>query len=290
LRPFISIHCGFEETATGKWNRYSFLPLGLGERAMKKTLIGIAAIIASIGTSAFAADMAVKAPPPPAPVWSWTGFYLGVHAGGGWSKGDLRADYLPFPAFNVFPTLASSRASGALGGFQGGYNWQFANTWVAGLEGDYSWTKMNSTLTVIPNQIAPPVPIPVQPTTWTRNLDWLASARVRLGYTPMSNLLLYVTGGGAWGGFNYNGSFVNTAPGSNNWTAPFSKTESGYAVGGGAEWMVAAHWLLRAEYLYYRLSGTSNLANNPVFPTFPILFTWNSTNTNVVRVGASYKF
>jgi hypothetical protein len=48
--------------------------------------------------------------------------------------------------------------------------------------------------------------------------------------------------------------------------------------------------MLRGEYLFYRLSGTSNFANNPVFAGFPILFTWSSTNTSVVRVAASYKF
>ncbi len=54
--------------------------------------------------------------------------------------------------------------------------------------------------------------------------------------------------------------------------------------------MASPHWLLRVEYLFYRLNGTSNLASNPGFPLNPILFTWNSTRTNVVRVGASYKF
>jgi outer membrane immunogenic protein len=268
-----------------------FLSVGLGGRAMKKILIGIAAIIASIGTSAFAADMPLKAPPPsPAPAWTWTGFYVGVHAGGGWSRGDLRADYLPFPLFGLNPTLASSSSSNALGGGQAGYNWMAAPNFLIGVEGDISKTDIDSSITVIPTAFATGLPVPAQPTSWTRNLEWLASARARLGYTPTPNTLLYVTGGGAWGGFNYNASFVNPLAGSNNWMNPFSKTDSGYVVGGGAELMVAAHWTVRAEYLFYHLSGTSNLANNPVFPTFPILFIWNSTNTNVVRFGGNYKF
>ena len=104
------------------------------------------------------------------------------------------------------------------------------------------------------------------------------------------DLLLYATGGFAWGGVNYNASFFNNAGGSNLWQAPFGETQSGYVAGGGAEWMASPHWLLRVEYLFYRLNGTSNLASNPGFPLNPILFTWNSTRTNVVRVGASYKF
>jgi outer membrane immunogenic protein len=57
---------------------------------MKKLLTAIAAL-GLIGTPAFAADMAVKAPPPvvaPAPVFSWTGFYIGGNAGGAWSHND----------------------------------------------------------------------------------------------------------------------------------------------------------------------------------------------------------
>jgi outer membrane immunogenic protein len=250
-------------------------------------IIGVAALASIIAVPAFAADMALKAPPP---AWSWTGFYVGVHAGGGWSRGNLEADYLPFPIFGLNPTLATSSGAGALGGGQAGYNWMAAPNWLIGVEGDVSKTHINSSLTAIPIENATGLPDPAQPTTWTRNLDWLASARARLGYTPTPTVLLYVTGGAAWGGFDYNAAFVNNTPGSNNWMAPFRKTDSGYVVGGGAEWMVAAHWMLRAEYLFYHLSGASNLASNPAFPINPIQFTWNPTNTNVVRVGASYKF
>lgn len=224
-----------------------------------------------------------------APAKSWDGFYIGLHLGGGQNSGDLRADYLPFPAFGVSPTLANSKASGFLGGAQLGYNWTFAPRWLLGVEGDYSWTRMNSSLTVIPTTIGG-VPLPAQPTSWTRNLTWLASARARLGYMVMPDLLAYATGGAAWGGFDYNGSFVNTAVGSNNWVAPFTATSSGYVVGGGLEWMLAPHWLLRGEYLFYHLQGKSNLATNPTFPTFPIQFTWDATNTHVGRVAISYLF
>src|SRR5262249_14512901 len=106
--------------------------------------------IALIGTPAFAADMPVKAPPPsPAPVYNWTGWYVGVNAGG--SFGNVKND------FNVAPGTATSlqgtslgtatipgvaRAdrtypSGFMGGGQIGYNWQFSPLWVVGLEADF---------------------------------------------------------------------------------------------------------------------------------------------------------
>lgn len=252
-----------------------------------------ASAIVGIG-GASAADLAArpyaKAPAMAGPLYDWSGFYIGADVGGAWNRGNLRADYLPFPAFGLDPTLARSEASGVIGGVYGGYNWSFASQWVVGVEGDYSAADANSTITVIPNLAGGGAPLPSQPTTFTRNLKWLATARVRLGYTVAPNALLYVTGGGAWGGFDYNGSFFNPGGASNNWVAPISATSSGYVVGGGGEWMLASNWILRAEYLYHRLSGKSNLATNPGGPSFPILFSWNATDTHVARLGVSYKF
>ena len=55
---------------------------------MKKIALAFAAISMMFAGSASAADMAVKARPAPipAPVFSWTGFYLGVHGGGGLTR------------------------------------------------------------------------------------------------------------------------------------------------------------------------------------------------------------
>ena len=252
----------------------------------------IAAGLAAAG-QASAADMAIKAPPAPPPVvQNWTGFYIGGHIGGGVTDGDLRADYLsPGPpiVFGVNPTVAHASASGVLGGVQGGFNWQFAPNWVGGVEGDFSWTRMDSTFTTFGTYTSG-FPNTTQPTTWMRDLNWLASARARLGFLATPSLLLYGTGGGAWGNFDYSGSFVNTTPGSNNWLSPFSSTRSGYVVGAGAEWMFAPHWLVRGEYLFYHLGGTSQLATNPQFTAFPILFTFGATNINVGRLAVSYKF
>jgi outer membrane immunogenic protein len=105
---------------------------------MKKLATAIATI-ALIGTPAFAADMAVKAPPPaPAPVSTWTGFYLGPNAGYGWgsTSGDIVSSD-PLTAlvlsFGFAPPYASSfHQSGGIVGGQVGYNWQLSQTWVAG--------------------------------------------------------------------------------------------------------------------------------------------------------------
>jgi hypothetical protein len=114
--------------------------------AMKKLATAIAAI-ALIGTPAFAADMAVKAPPPaPAPVPTWTGFYGGIQFGGGWS--DEAVNYSPndVGAAAVLSGLAVSPSqpavigyriaqSGPVGGFEAGYNWQAGSNWLVGGRG-----------------------------------------------------------------------------------------------------------------------------------------------------------
>jgi outer membrane immunogenic protein len=125
---------------------------------MKKLAAAIAAI-ALIATPAFAADMAVKAPPPaPAPVPTWTGFYGGIQFGGAWS--DEAANYsandpaaaellagtaVAIPASGEQPVVNPRiPQSGLVGGVEAGYNWQLSN-WLLGLEADFSLAGMSGT-------------------------------------------------------------------------------------------------------------------------------------------------
>jgi outer membrane immunogenic protein len=123
---------------------------------MKKLLTAIAAL-GLVGTPAFAADMAVKAPPPaPEPVYSWTGFYAGVNAGWSWGNDNTTVNF-PGPTINSIllssPNTGSGGEScplgctlrqlpigyqetthpnGAIGGGQIGYNWQTTSNWIFG--------------------------------------------------------------------------------------------------------------------------------------------------------------
>lgn len=143
---------------------------------MKKILLpGIifAALIAPVS----AADIPVRGPvytkaPPPAPVFNWTGFYVGAHIGYGWGETDWSTVIEP---------------SGVFGGLQLGYNWQFNPNWVVGVETDISATDINDA--------------------FPQHFDYVGTLRGRIGYT-WDRTMLYATGGLAYaeagiGGFHH---------------------------------------------------------------------------------------
>ena len=247
--------------------------------------------------TAYAADLPVKAVPPPTPVASWTGFYVGGDAGvawsrsGAWTFNDPNATLFSDPAFG-----AQTSQAAALAGFHAGYNWQFAPTWVVGIEGDYAWSNLsddraNSPLrlgaTVIPNTF-------LAMKTETRSL---ASVRARLGFVGWANTMFYATGGVGRKSVHFSG-FENNRPPTfaTNFlsVASTSKASTGWVAGAGAEAMVAPHVSVRAEYLYYGFNSSAttvaNLQPNPGAFPLAFVYNWASQNIQVVRTGVSYKF
>jgi outer membrane immunogenic protein len=103
--------------------------------------LGLAGLALLASAPAFVADMAVAPAPAPVAYPSWTGFYIGVHAGAAWQNFSSGSINDPNGA-NASGPVAGSSALGAVGGLQVGYNWQFAPVWVAGVEGDFSWTSL----------------------------------------------------------------------------------------------------------------------------------------------------
>jgi outer membrane immunogenic protein len=261
---------------------------------MKNPPLALIAVIALIGTPAFAADMAVKAPPAPVPASapsSWTGFYIGGDLGAAWTSNTGTWTGLPSPAvFGEQPNVGKNDGSSFLGGFHAGYNYQFASTWVAGLEGDWSWTKATGSFSQ--NWVSTAgVVIPTAVNTLSSTLDWVSSLRLRLGYLVTPNVLAYATGGAAWARMDYAGNSFFPFVGVYSTSATPSNIQNGYAVGGGLEWAMTKNWLVRAEYLYYHFNGGPNVvAPSAAFPGFPSNFAWSSTSVSVGRLGLSYKF
>jgi len=105
------------------------------------------AVVAAISAFALtqiasAADLPRKAPAyaPPPTVYNWTGFYLGLHAGYGWGT-TTATDAVATNGFCWFACGFQWNADvhGFVGGGQVGYNWQFAPSWVVGVEGDIGY-------------------------------------------------------------------------------------------------------------------------------------------------------
>lgn len=259
---------------------------------MKKlaTAIALATLIA---TPALAADMGrkmpVKAPPPaPAPAYSWTGWYVGLNGGYGWSKqtDQITAVTDPFFILRAVPTSVSIRANGFIGGAQAGYNWQISPTWLAGLEADFSGANISGSNTLVGTG-----PFP-RTMTAAERLEWLGTVRGRLGLLPADRLLLYVTGGLAYGETKLStsvGRAILGCAGNNCEAGSVSDTKTGWTIGGGVEWAFALNWSLRAEYLYVDLGS---LSHNMIDPNFPgeIFNASIPVKVNIVRAGLNYKF
>lgn len=261
-------------------------------KPLRVALLAAAAVM-SWALPAVAADIA-KAPLAKAAapaVANWTGFYIGGHAGGAWVSGDAQWD--PLPSANAFgaPGIVSSlKTGGFLGGVHAGFNWQFAPQWVAGLEGDISWTRREASITSPWTGLNNNIPTPTSATSLSRTSHWLASARARIGYLVTPQALLYATGGVAWGRFGYAATARRTDLGYFAQTE-FAATSTGFVVGGGLDYALSQHWTLRGEYLFYRFGSQSATASAaPAFTNFPTSFTWDKTNLNVARAALSYKF
>ena len=114
---------------------------------MKRLLLAGAGLIALLGGSSNAADLApVYAPLPPlVPVFNWTGCYVGGNAGGISANSDW--------SDTILGGFGNNTSSGALGGVQAGCNYQASgpNYWagglVLGIQGDYDWTSINGSVT-----------------------------------------------------------------------------------------------------------------------------------------------
>jgi len=245
---------------------------------MKRTLAVLGVLAASSVAPALAADLSrpvYKAPPPvaaPVPIYSWTGFYIGGHAGAGWSSNDDQSFAVPGVIAPV--TLGTSSNTGFVGGGQIGYNWQVAPNWLLGIEGDASWADVNNSGTAV---------VPGATVSMNRDLNWLASVRGRVGYT-WDRFLVYATGGVAWGGYDQG---ATASFGGVTATTALSDTKTGWVVGGGGEWAFAPNWTLGVEYLHYEFDGTSASVATPAGTAN---FAWNDPSVDVVRARVNFKF
>jgi outer membrane immunogenic protein len=311
---------------------------------MKKLLLAGIAFAALVAGPATAADLARPVHRRPvvvaAPVYTWTGFYVGGNVGGSW--GNARTDIagsgttVTFPgrsfAFTnppaAFADSQTQRLNGVIGGGQVGYNYQFSPRWVLGFEADIQGSGERGSNTfadpltgTVCGGVSPPACTVTAPfnaaavTSYEAKIGWFGTVRGRLGFLISDQVLLYGTGGLAYGhvelsgNTNVNGSIdliLSTAPFAPGATAfSESKTNTGFVVGGGIEgkcsYWLPTGWTWKLEYLYADLGSVdftgpfpaANPTGNAGAFTSPFtgaITTHTRFTDNIVRVGLNYKF
>ena len=220
---------------------------------MKRVLIAGAFALA-VGGQALAADLPPPMAPPPrapavyvpvAPVFSWTGFYLGLN--GGYNFGTVT------PAAGGTGGPANLSTNGFLFGGTLGGNYQMGS-FVLGLEGDGDYNSLNNTFS----------------TGNSFKSDWLATVRGRAGWA-WDRILFFGTGGAA---------FAPASISAGSGFAGGSATMTGWTAGAGIEAAFAPNWTAKAEYLYIDFPspsigvGTFKITDNVIRAGINYKFGW----------------
>lgn len=205
-----------------------------------------------------------KSPPYVAPLFDWTGFYVGAHGGAGWSRNTATdptgATFAP-PGVDV-----GLSGSGALGGGQVGYNHQL-DALVFGIEGDLSFTDIRGSTTS---------PLGVNLST---RLNWVGTVTGRLGIA-WDRTLIYAKAGAAFG----ETSFTARVP---LVTFQGDDTRTGWTVGAGAEYGLWDNWSVKAEYNYIDLGTRTVTATSSGGGSVLID---SKVTEHMIKLGANYRF
>ena len=243
---------------------------------MKKFLLGTVGLLAlGIGAPASAADMAArpytKAPPPVvAPIYDWTGFYIGGN--GGWGQSRNCWDFVDAAGFAV--ASGCRERSGGLAGGQIGYRWQ-AGTWVFGLEAQGDWADLSNTRISL-----------FDPFFSTRTqTDAIGLFTGQIGYA-WNAALFYVKGGAAVTSNRF--SILDTLTGIE--LASASSTRWGGVVGVGFEYGFAPNWSFGVEYDHLFMGDANNSFSvvNPINAAF--LNNRISQDVDMVTLRLNYRF
>ena len=228
---------------------------------IRKVLMSTVALMAISGT-AFAADLpSRRAPPvyipPPIPVFSWTGFYVGGQIGYGFGEDHVGG--------------ALTHPRGVVGGGHVGYNFAGIPGFglgtgglVFGVEGDVDGTDYRDTIAGAGGASV------------NLKSDIQGSARGRLGIA-VDRALFYATGGAAFAEFK--DTYIGAAGAG---LATPSHTRVGYTVGGGVEYAITTQWSLRAEYRYSDFGSFGDPVGVVIVP--------RRETMQRAQVGFSYKF
>jgi outer membrane immunogenic protein len=290
--------------------------LGASMYRNKLAILASTALTMSLGL-AQAADMPLKAPvykaPNAVPYDPWTGFYLGGNLGYSWGNADTTTSVAPFtqdPFPFVFPggiSSTSTKPSGVIGGGQIGYNWRLAPQWIGGIEADFQGSGQRDSsrglfsgiaIGTTANQVCNSSQTCnyTNTTDMTARLSMFGTIRGRVG-TLFNNLLLYGTGGLAYGKLSVSGTNTFNVICSTclagvttvTYSTPFSysMTKAGWTLGAGIEGLLGVrNWTWKVEYLHIDLGsiGSGSFGTTPSVTLGTGKFT-----DEIVRVGLNYR-
>lgn len=254
---------------------------------MTKQILGASLVAALMGSTAYAADLPAPMPAPmpvitsPAPAFSWTGFYLGLHGGYGW--GDADVDFSSVNDGDLGDT--SIDMDGWFGGVQGGYNYQMGN-FVVGLEADASWSGIDGDSTETGAVGLGPTAVTIDS---DAELEWLATVRLRGGFA-IDRALIYATGGVAFGQLNYDYN-VNDGAGTTYFSGDGDENMTGWTIGGGVEYAATQNVSVKLEYLYTDLGDFDTSTTGTVGAEAADTYSFDGdVEFHTVKLGVNYKF
>ena len=231
--------------------------------------------------------------------FSWTGFHLGGNYGSAWANADTNFDPLPDAPtfFNLRPTTLNPDPDGFFGGGQIGFNWQWNRWLVLGVETDFQGTDIeghDEQGPIIRNN-GTPHPNPTSFLEAHERMQWFGTGRARIGFVPMCRVMVYATGGVAYGNVDYSAQTNFGQGGFSTYPVSFTETKVGWTAGAGIEYVIWRHWSLKSEYLYYDLGDADQTqqqitrcvlqVNSPFFVHYNF-----ATTGNIIRSGFNFNF
>lgn len=250
-------------------------------------------------TPASAADLPArtytKAPMMVEPGFNWSGFYIGGNIGYSWGNSDNSETISRFnTGVPLFTRTSGNDVDGVIGGGQIGWNWQASN-WLFGLETDLQGSGERGSSNLVCVACADDGTNITS--NLTQKLNWFGTARARAGILVTPTVLLYATGGVAYGEVATSGNITGNTLAGVATTVAFpgtSSTRAGWTGGGGVEGRIAGNWTAKLEYLYMDLGTVSagSIATTilvPVRTNAGVSYSSHFTD-NIVRVGVNYHF
>ena len=266
---------------------------------MRRSHCVLLAAVAVFGFASIASAAPVSNAPVAAPVYNWTGFYLGVQ-GGAASSVFTTSEQASFSTNSNAGAISAKDSSGEVG-IYGGYNYQTSQGFILGGEADFNWTRLSAvtdpfalvsgsgTCTSLASTQMCVGPV-------TSNINWYGTVRGTVGHTA-GRLLLYATGGLAYG--EVGSSVAGTLKVATTTLPPFDVRESavryGWTAGLGTAVKVTDKVSLRLQWNYVDLgprtifatSGSVNPGGGPVPFSVSVK---NEITFNTVRAGLAFQF